>query len=168
MPKGWMFPQFASLKRVVNSQSGFVRENRLMLRVKILIHENKLVGGAHCITHLMQSTTEAFWQSHRQHFTHSQHVCLHMCHCSLQEGGQEHVYPVFSSMGCLLLPFFWGRACRGLALMHAQKKSQRSLWVAYGSLQHLMTWQKKALSLTCTCRCLKGSVIVALHAVTLT
>ena len=31
MPKGWMFPQFASLKRVVNSQSGFVRENRLML-----------------------------------------------------------------------------------------------------------------------------------------
>ena len=31
MPKGWMFPQFASLKRMVNSQSGFVRENRLML-----------------------------------------------------------------------------------------------------------------------------------------
>ncbi len=29
-----------------------------MLPVKILIHEHKLVGGTHCITHLMQSTTQ--------------------------------------------------------------------------------------------------------------
>jgi len=57
-PKGWMFPQFASLKRVVKSHSGFVCEDRLKLRVKILIHENKQVGGTHCITHLMQSTTQ--------------------------------------------------------------------------------------------------------------